>query len=355
MIIVVHIDRRARGDHAVWRLWWREGGRKRTRESGEWTRTEAEEAAEVVRDRLAGGTSTLWSKFVEKYISNLTQWWRPASSASARSVLRRYEMVMAPWRMGDVTREKITAYLAGGLGAGVVIREGAAPLRPLRGASFNKHVRTLKAAFRWAKSTGLVRENPFEDQRRVREVHLRRAILERREDWMRLADEIARDGARWEAAVLLGLECGLRLGEISHLAWASVSLEAGEAEIRPEADGWVPKERAGMLVMGERLVASLIRVKKEAGAKGDRALGGADPGRFEREFRRRLRAACKRAGLPDVKPHGLRRSFGNEGMEAVQLQRVMRHSDIKTTLTYYIRVNDRRAAEEARRMIERAL
>jgi integrase len=75
-------------------------------------------------------------------------------------------------------------------------------------------------------------------------------------------------------------------------------------------------------------------------------------------MRRRLAAACGRAGLPAVKPHGLRRSFAtilaNEGMEAVQLRTVMRHADLKTTLGYYVAVDARRAAASARAAMRRA-
>jgi hypothetical protein len=54
----------------------------------------------------------------------------------------------------------------------------------------------------------------------------------------------------------------------------------------------------------------------------------------------------------------LRRSFAtilaDEGLPAAKLRVVMRHLDIKTTLRFYASVDGRRAAEEARALLERA-
>lgn len=199
--------------------------------------------------------------------------------------------------------------------------------------------------------------NPFDGIRRRREVHIPQVIYGRRGQHLMLANAAASDGPRWEAAVLLGLECGLRVGEISHLTWGSVDEGSGEVVVGPEPDGWSPKGTCGRASLTARLTGVLQTLRAEAeGGLGGRVVGGASPRAFEREFRRRLAEACRRAGLPAIKPHGLRRSYGtllaNDGMESLQLATVMRHRDLATTRLYYAAIREREAAEAARKTVE---
>jgi len=61
-----------------------------------------------------------------------------------------------------------------------------------------------------------------------------------------------------------------------------------------------------------------------------------------REVSRKFSRLAKKVGLK-ITLHDLRRSFGSRYAAAVPapvLQRLMRHADIKTTLTYYTNVDD---------------
>lgn len=377
--IEVRVDRRTRrrGDSAkrVWRLWWRANGRKRTCERQAWTRAEALREAVHLRNRLnARGPALAWGDFTARYLEDHARWKKPSTVASTRSVLARLTRALSPERLDDLTPEALSRYLAGGLGAGLWyefqprprrISSGPAlprahmrTLRPVRPATINKHLRTLRAVFRWAVDERILDASPARNLKRLKEVHLDRVIYERRSQITRLANALHRDGPAWETAALLMADCGLRIGEVSHLSWTSVDLERGEVRIGRESDGWTPKGLSGRMALSRRLLG-LMAGLRAAQPDGGRVLGEDNPDRFERSFRRRLRAACHRAGLPAILPHGLRRSFGtvlaNEGMEAAQLQRVMRHGDVKTTLQFYARINERRAAKAAQERLESAL
>ena len=51
-----------------------------------------------------------------------------------------------------------------------------------------------------------------------------------------------------------------------------------------------------------------------------------------------MERACKRAGLPNVGPHGLRRALAGEllrkGAGLVAISQVLRHQDLATTAVY---------------------
>jgi integrase len=365
----VHLARRTRDGRTVNMLWWRDPatGRKCSRECQGWTPAEVQREQEALEARLGPtGPSLSWGEFVSRRLADYAARHRPSSTRVLKSVLRRYEVVMAPKRLGDVTRESLQAYLAGQLGAGTVVPLPAGPGAPprtrvlsaVRGATANKHLGMLRGAFAWASASGVLSGewlNPCRGIRRMKETHISRCVYDRRESVDLLIRTVAKEDVKWEVAALLGFECGLRVDEIAHLTWALVDVPGREVLVQPGPDGWTPKGLSGRLAMTSWLASALGRLEHE----GPRVVGGSSPAGFIRRFRAELRAACKVAGLPEITPHGLRRTFGtilaNSGMQAQQLQRVMRHADIGTTLKYYVRIDDRRAAEEARRRIEEAV
>jgi integrase len=307
----------------------------------------------------------LWTDFERRYLTDLARRCRSTTVAEARAVLMAFARVTGARTLGAARREAAAAYLAVRTAGTLPADERGPPLRQLRPATHNKHLRTLRAAFQWTMDCGLAegQRNPCTGIRAMREAHLEQTIFARRAELERVALALGEDGPEFEAAGRLMAECGLRLGEVSHLCWRSVDLAGREIRIQPEPDGWRPKGLSGRLLMDDRLAGLLAGMEREARAEQRygperRAIGGDHPAAWERRMRRRLAAACGRAGLPVVKPHGLRRSYGtilaNEGMEAVQLRTVMRHADLKTTLGYYITVNARRAAAAGRAAMRRA-
>jgi integrase len=361
MSIEIHIDRRGKlgGRRKCWRIWWRDrSGIKHTRESGSWTRRDAQSEAQRLRVQV-NRRGMLWVDFKKRYLTEQARRCRPATLAASRGALRALAGTMGIERLEEVTRETVAEYLS-------LRRDGG-----LRPATCNKHLATLRAAFEWAICEGLylmsegdrLRErNPCAGIRRMKETHLEHMIYERRSECLRLADALRADGARWEAACLLATDCGLRVSEAASVLWRSVDLGRREIVIQPEPGGWAPKGLGGRLQLSERLAGVLaeLRLRVEEGkvGEGQRVLGGASPLYFVRAFRKRLKAACVRAGLPEILPHGLRRSFvtclANEGMPGPTLQHVARHADIKTTLKYYARLDSRRAAADAARRLEGA-
>ena len=361
-VIEVHIDRRGRqgGKRTGWRVWWRDkAGVKHTFERRCRRRADALREGQRLREQL-NRRGMAWADFQDRYLVYQARRSRPATVADARGTLRAFAGAMGIVTLEEVTRETVAGYLD--------VRRGEG----LRPATCNKHLATIRAALEWAIDAGLyltpeknrLRErNPCAGLGRMRETHIEHVIFERRADCAKLADALREDGPRWEAAALLGMDCGLRVSEAGNVLWRSVDLAQREIVIQPEPGGWAPKGLGGRLRLSARLMAVLATLRQETGLKGGdidrrRVLGGKSPIYFVRAFRKHLKAACVRAGLPEILPHGLRRSFctilANENMAAPALRIVARHADIKTTLRFYARVDARRAADDAARRLEAA-
>ena len=56
------------------------------------------------------------------------------------------------------------------------------------------------------------------------------------------------------------------------------------------------------------------------------------------DIRESLNGACKRAGVPHIRVHGLRHTFGSQmamaGADPFAIMKAMGHTDIKTTMIY---------------------
>jgi site-specific recombinase XerD len=101
-------------------------------------------------------------------------------------------------------------------------------------STVNKHLRMLRAAWAWWKKTGYVQANPWAELSPLAEMkrHRRRLSIEERDRLLAVAGEF---GIRFETALALALESGMRLGEISHVTWHHLDVDGRELLITREA------------------------------------------------------------------------------------------------------------------------
>ncbi|MEM1620181.1 MAG: tyrosine-type recombinase/integrase [Fervidicoccaceae archaeon] len=129
--------------------------------------------------------------------------------------------------------------------------------------------------------------------------------------------------------VALLYETGLRISELLALRARDVDLERGEVEVR---HGKYGKPRT---VFVGPLSRSLLEVALAGREPDDRVI----PLTYNAVYKR-LKRLASRAGLDGlpVRPHVLRHTFATEalrrGMSLIALQRILGHSDVKTTQIY---------------------
>lgn len=148
-------------------------------------------------------------------------------------------------------------------------------------------------------------------------------------------------GPRFLLPVLLGGECGLRLGEVIALRWEVIDLE--RATINVIASGWhgqvnSPKSgRSRIVPLTARLCEALANAERRAEFVVTRARG--DKGMLNHaSMESIIRAVVKRAGVPHRGTHGLRHSYATRliaaGVPVQVVQKLLGHVNLMTTSIY---------------------
>ena len=151
------------------------------------------------------------------------------------------------------------------------------------------------------------------------------------------------DAARPDRRPLLQLMIftGLRKGELAHLEWSDIDFDNRVLHVQPKSD-WTPKGGDPRTIpLNNHALAALRQAESAKERRGDRDTNQlVFPGRKGHldDIRVCLNGACDRAGVPRVRIHGLRHTFGSimamEGADVFSIQKAMGHKDIKTTMIY---------------------
>lgn len=208
----------------------------------------------------------------------------------------------------------------------------------VKAGTVNKETGLFSAALGWAiKELEWQIPNPFRG-RRLREPAGRNRWLTREEADRLLAAARASTAPHLEGFMRLSLNTGMRPGEVLGLEWSRVDLGAGLVYLGAEDQksgrhGSVPlnQEARAVLIQRARFRATYCPASpwvfsRRDGTRFDRVLNG-------------FASAVARAGLEDVHPHDLRRTFGSwlvqAGVDIRRVSELLRHADISVTARVY--------------------
>lgn len=341
-------------------LRWRdpETGADRERSAKTKVRKEAERLAGELRADLRDGryvkpSKVRWEDFRLRFESEKLPSLAKRTRSSYRTALNAVEKLLRPEKLVEVNAAALSRLQKRLRAEGIKKRKSRAE-PGVRESTIAMYLRHIKAALRWARKVGLLVEMPAIDmpKRARKQRQMRgRPITSEEFERMTAACEKERPGDYpvWKA-FLEGLWLsGLRLGEGLDLNWepdAAFSVEVddkyaffvidAEAEKGFE-DRRIPMtpdfaefllqtpqvDRTGKVFGVARLGIPLDQVSKIVTAIGKRAnvVVNKDQGKF-------------------ASAHDLRRAFGTRWaskLKPVELQQIMRHASIETTLKYYVR------------------
>ena len=211
--------------------------------------------------------------------------------------------------------------------------DGASP------GTINKEIGLMSAALNWArKELEWEVPNPFQ-ARRLKEPAGRNRWLSQAEASLLIqAAERARRSPHLADFIRLGLNTGMRPGELLKLTWARVDLEMGliylDADDQKNGKlGSVPLNREAQAVMDARNRWRMNFCPQSDWAFCDRQ------GRRIASIKKGFRSAVERAGLNNVHPHDLRRTCGSwlvqRGVDIRTVSELLRHSDVRITAQVY--------------------
>lgn len=220
-------------------------------------------------------------------------------------------------------------------------RKADAKPQPVRlsPTTINIDIRNMRTAWAEAMRLGYVHENIFKD---VREISITRRLPRYLKiEEVRALKAEARASLSPDAylIVLLFLHAGIRLQELINLRWESFDLERHIMYLHG-SETWDPKDREENAIgLHDDLVAELGRRPRAS----DYVFPGRTNGPHNRHGARRherttiglLNRLYKRAGIKATGCHILRHTFAtHSGLSQKALQKVLGHSDPRTTMIY---------------------
>jgi integrase len=269
--------------------------------------------------------------------------WSPSTKADYRSALVAHLVpAFGDQRIETITPAKIERFRNQGVRDGRISRRNA-----------NRLLAILHAIFVHACAYHGLNDNPAAKVKKLRESYdAARYDFFTPEQVRQLA---AAAVSEQDAAVFLTAAfTGLRRGELVALRWRDVDFENQSIRVY---EGFTrelgrTKSRRSRTVPMVDEVADVLEKLRQRGryiGKDDFVFPGIDGGIADPSaLRRRYMLAVKRAGLPPLRFHDLRHTFGSLAINhasIVQVQNWMGHADIKTTMRY---LHHKSRADEAR-------
>ncbi len=314
-------------------------GRRRTQSARTADEAEAEQARGDLEYRLNNGlhveaVRTGWEAFREAFELEYVSGLRENTRLGYAATFDLFERLCVPVTLANVTARTLSQFVA-------ALRQlpGRRKGSSYQASTINLRLDHMAAALTWGVSQGMLASLPELPTVKVP----RRIPQPVPREWVdRLLLE-AGDDLQMRAYILCAWLAGLRRNEAYHLSWEPsddcpwISRERRKiifpaASVKAGDDQWVP--------LDVQLQAALDLLPTRSGSVFRFGLDPLTVGK-------RVTALASRAGLR-LTYRSLRRGFGctyASKVPAQVLQRLMRHSDIKTTLQFYANVDS--AVEDA--------
>jgi integrase/recombinase XerD len=222
--------------------------------------------------------------------------------------------------------------------------------KPLGPSARDNHWKALRSCFRWLHEYEIIEDNPTLDLARPK-VPKKEPDPFSEDDIKKLLYaaayvKVTRDGKTFYrgrptarrniALILLLLDTGIRLGELSRLKFADLRLDVGDIHIRPYSTGRKSRER--YLPLGKRTRKALwLYLSSIEDPDPTHRLFGLD----KTPIQQLLYRIAKQEEVPKTHPHRFRHTFAIEylrnGGDVFTLQRILGHSTLDM-VNYYLKL-----------------
>jgi len=198
-------------------------------------------------------------------------------------------------------------------------------IEEVKGSTINRELALLKFMFSLAKKWKLVDENPVKEVKFFQEQKIEMKILNR-DEINRLIDT---SSDHLKPIIKIALNTGMRKGEILNLRWSDIDFDKYFIFIKESKSGKMRKVPMNSIVSS---ALNSIERKSEFVFYNPKTNG------HLRDFKTAFKAACRRAGIEDLRFHDLRHSAATfmvqGGIDLVTVKEILGHSSIEMTMRY---------------------
>ena len=238
-----------------------------------------------------------------------------------------------------------------------VMQLHAAIQKKAAAATANRHLVLLSRMFNLAIQWGYLERNPAKGVKKYKETGPRQRYLSGDELTRFLAALDVEAGKTAANALKLLLLTGLRSkSELFSLPWSEVDLARGTVRLLHTKNG-----RVRTVALNSVALALLTKIHEEATPGCPWVFPARTGPGYLVDIRRPLKRAMVRAGLTDLRPHDLRRSFAslavNAGVDIYQVKDLLGHSSVAVTQKAYAHLQQdtlRGASEVVAKTLEAA-
>jgi integrase len=240
-------------------------------------------------------------------------------------------------RIERITHLDMEKYIAQRLD-GLLTLEGISKKAKVCQATVNREVVMMKHMFRQAVRWGYLPQNQLQGIKLLKETSRIRYVTA--DEWQRL---LSASTSEARDIFIFAANTGMRASEIFNLQWIDIDWEQRQITIQKT------KNNTPRIVPVNQIVHKVLSKRRQnmtsmfvfPGAKGKRRT----------TVKTAFKAACRRAGISNLRFHDLRHTFGtwlvNQGADIKTVQELMGHKTLKST-ERYIHPSD----ERKRKVIE---
>lgn len=306
--------------HGIWYVvTCHEDGRRTFKSTGTRDRLAAEDILGEGSNLREASTPTL-VRFMDEILA-----YTGATFAHATMQLYRDSLRALLGVFGDMPIDGITARH--------VDRYKTTRVQRVKPITVNKELSTLRAAFNIAVRWGYLERNPFVDVKKLVVPETPPAFFAR-EELQRL--EEGTRGHWIHDVIVLGINTGMRAGELTSLTWESIDFERRVIRLMNSSD-FRTKTGRGRVIPCNARACDLLVERKLREEDYVLTMGG-------RQIKKNwlssaFRKAARRVGIrEELHFHSLRHTFASwlvqDGVSLYQVARLLGHSDVKTTEVY---------------------
>jgi len=308
-------------------------GRRKRKAIG--SRREAENALTAVKADILRGefkfkreSKVHFEAFAQDYLNHVKtnkkkSWQRDDNSLK---FLKAYFVGMllskiSPWDIEEYKKKRLAGEITIKLDPGGRKRTNW----KVKPATINRELACLKHMFTLAKKWKIADENPVKEVQFFQEQQIEMRILTR-EEIERLLECAS---PRWRPIILVALNTGMRKGEILHLKWSDADFDNQFLLLRE-----TKSNRPRKVPMSGFVAETLRGLKKEK----EYVFANPQTGKPLSDLQTGFKAACKKAGIRDLRFHDLRHTAATYmvmgGVDLVTVKEILGHATIQMTMRY---------------------